>query len=211
MVSKLVRGWSAIKSDKRMDCDKELIIVSLTKFFRIRSNLDVLLRYISHREDHASRSSLRVIDWFVTNYAKHHNTSILKSDGKYIYVYSSYRSQLKAYTKHQFDPFRRKYRINYYYDDVNFVETTIGQMNFFRWLIENEILQYIELERSAIEHEMMTASCGRGGGDDDEDCKLSKSKKSEKSSKKIHAPSKICEDSCSHLNVLKSGANIVFA
>jgi hypothetical protein len=89
----------------------------------------------------------------VTNYCRN-NDILIKVDGEIINVYSSYRAQLKAFTKHKFDPFRRRYRINYYYHDNKFVETTIGQLNFFRWLIENKVLDYIYANLKAIEDEM---------------------------------------------------------
>lgn len=136
---------------------KELIIISLTKFFNSKENLNVLLDHILPNTSSKEKTSLRVIDWFVTNYAKKKTIVISTPREKYFNIYVNYRSQLKAYSKHQFDPFRRRFRINYYYDEGKFVETTIGQLNFFKWLIENDILKYIQDHHDEIEQDMMKA------------------------------------------------------
>ena len=71
-------------------------------------------------------------------------------------VYLSYRSQLKAYSKQLFDPFRRRDRIIFYYENDNkSIETTIGQLNFFRWVLQNDILQYINQNLKDIEKDMV--------------------------------------------------------
>tara|TARA_B100000949_G_C14106929_1_gene376639 strand:- start:20 stop:370 length:351 start_codon:yes stop_codon:yes gene_type:complete len=71
-------------------------------------------------------------------------------------VYHSYKSQLKAYSKQKFDPFCRRDRILFEIDDETSVETTVGQLNFFRWAIGNLILDYIEKNKNIIEDDMNT-------------------------------------------------------
>ena len=62
-------------------------------------------------------------------------------------VYNSYKSQLKAYNKKLFDPFCRKHstkeKFNFYYDEGKSILTTTGQLNFFKWAIENRIIEYV--------------------------------------------------------------------
>ena len=89
-----------------------------------------------------SKLSLRVLDWFVTNYCKTHNI-ILQNKNKPYNIYLDYKSQLKAFSKKQFDPFCRRERIVFYYDKSNYITTTVGQLNFFKWAIENNILEYV--------------------------------------------------------------------
>jgi hypothetical protein len=104
--------------------------------------------------------SLRIIDWFVTNYAKKYfviydvinelgprNVSRFK-------VYNDYKLKLKAYSKKAFDPFCRWERVNIPYDDKNYIETTIGQLNFFKWAIENKIIEHITENYITIENDM---------------------------------------------------------
>lgn len=96
-----------------------------------------------------SNLSLRLIDWFVTNYAKKFNTSYVTKNQKHIIVYLSYKSHLKAYSKKMFDPFCRSKRIKF--QDF---ETTVGQLNFFEWAITDEILDYIENNYEPIHADM---------------------------------------------------------
>jgi CRISPR/Cas system CMR-associated protein Cmr1 (group 7 of RAMP superfamily) len=68
-----------------------------------------------------------------------------------------YRSQLKAFKKLQFDPFRRRDRIIFHYNDNDCLHTTIGQLNFFRWAIENDIIEQIKTDFTNIENDMLTS------------------------------------------------------
>jgi hypothetical protein len=111
-----------------------------------------------------SKVSLRIIDWFVTNYAKKFDTEyvirmrtgILKDlvEDCTFKVYHRYKLQLKAYSKKRFDPFCRWERISVPYDNEKIMETTIGQLNFFKWAIENRIIHYIENNYATIETDM---------------------------------------------------------
>ena len=82
--------------------------------------------------------------------------SIDDEAGKEFVVYLDYKLQLKGYQKKQFDPFCRRSRINFYYDDNKFVVTTVGQLNFFRWTIQNSVLEYISPHLEEIENDMNT-------------------------------------------------------
>ena len=62
--------------------------------------------------------------------------------------------KLKAYSKKNFDPFCRWDRISIPYENGTHIETTIGQLNFFKWTLENNIIQYIEDNYEEIENDM---------------------------------------------------------
>ena len=136
--------------------NKELLLLSLSKFYS--SNLDKL-EEILPIICKSSKISLRLIDWFVTNYCKKHNIVFVRKKNnntdEYFNVYSNYRSQLKAFKKIQFDPFRRRERIDFYYASDKYIETTIGQLNFFRWFVENDLLEYVKDHNDAIEDDML--------------------------------------------------------
>jgi len=102
-----------------------------------------------------SKISLRIIDWFVTNYAKQQYTVYTLSSGLRFKVYNVYKLKLKAYSKKRFDPFCRWQKIEFPYGS-KYVVTTIGQLNFFKWVIENEILTYIVDHYDEIETDMNT-------------------------------------------------------
>ena len=59
-------------------------------------------------------------------------------------VYNDYKLKLKAYSKKRFDPFCRWDRITIPYKQDSHIQTTIGQLNFFKWAIENNVIHYIE-------------------------------------------------------------------
>ena len=138
---------------KIISSKKDLLMHSLINFFSNRSNLDLVIPIILGK----SNISLRILDWFVTNYSKKNNIHyqiILNNKIKNFIVYLDYKSQLKAYSKKQFDPFCRRERISFIDHDNNELITTVGQLNFFRWAIENNILNYIELNYDLIELDM---------------------------------------------------------
>jgi hypothetical protein len=113
------------------------------------------------RETLGGKVSLRVLDWFVTNYAKMNNVSYVSKTGKHVIVYLAYKSHLKAYSKRMFDPFCRHERI-----DFHGISTTVGQLNFFAWAIEDEILDYMKERMSDIHADMetrMTSTTKSGG------------------------------------------------
>ena len=131
----------------------ELLLTNLTKFYKDSSNIDLMLNIITG----ASKISLRIVDWFSTNYAKKHYTNYdidVDSNKKRFKVYFEYKLKLKAYSKRRFDPFCRWERIRIPYKNGNFIETTIGQLNFFKWAIENDVIKYIEENFDAIEKDM---------------------------------------------------------
>ena len=101
-----------------------------------------------------SRISLRIVDWFVTNYAKKHYTVYDVKDKQRFKVYIDYKLNLKAYSKRRFDPFCRWQRITIPYDGDKYIQTTIGQLNFFKWALENDVVKYIENNYSDIEIDM---------------------------------------------------------
>jgi hypothetical protein len=145
-MNKLVASENQISILKKQD----ILLIPITDFFNIPKNLDLLLGILITGK---YKISLRIIDWFVTNYSKKHNLVIDKNNKPFI-VFLEYKSQLKAYSKKQFDPFCRRSRIHYEYEKNKKFETTIGQLNFFRWAIENLIIDHIMKNYDDIEKDM---------------------------------------------------------
>ena len=69
-------------------------------------------------------------------------------------VYVDYKLKLKAYSKKRFDPFCRWDRISIPYKGTTCIETTIGQLNFFKWTLENGVIDFIEENYETIEKDM---------------------------------------------------------
>lgn len=127
-----------------------LLLKNLLDFYNKDNNLNVMLNIINGE----SSISLRIVDWFVTNYAKQKFTVFDLKNGERFKVYNDYKLKLKAYSKKRFDPFCRWDRINIPYGDNKLIQTTIGQLNFFKWAMENEIIHYITVNYNEIEKDM---------------------------------------------------------
>ena len=167
---------SSTLKNKFIQGKQELLLVSLNNYYQNDCNKKKLVRILNGEE----KISLRIIDWFVTNYAKKNNINYsiklkitspkrntLKKGLKYskkdmekftnykqINVFLSYKEQLRAYSKKQFDPFCRRNRIDFYFNEEEFITTTVGQLNFFRWALQNNIINYIMENYKDIENDM---------------------------------------------------------
>lgn len=134
---------------RKIHCKQELIVSSLQRFYNERTDLESILQILQG----TSAISLRLIDWFVTNYAKHNSTSYLLNSQEFL-VYMNYKSQLKAYSKKLFDPFCRRERILFQVGTHQPFLTTVGKLNFFRWALEKGVLDYIQANVTEIEKGM---------------------------------------------------------
>ena len=132
----------------------ELLLNNLMDFYKDDKYLSRMLKIITGE----SKISLRIVDWFATNYAKKNYTLYTFSDINEntirFKVYFDYKLKLKAYSKKRFDPFCRWDRISIPYKNGTCIETTIGQLNFFKWAIENKVIEYIEENYDTIEKDM---------------------------------------------------------
>ena len=130
----------------------QVLLDNLLLFYNAK-NLDKVINIINGK----SKISLRLIDWFVTNYAKKNFIiyNITENEEKKRFkVYQDYKLKLKAYSKKRFDPFCRHERITIPYKNNTSMETTIGQLNFFRWYIKNNISSYILNNNNNIENDI---------------------------------------------------------
>jgi hypothetical protein len=133
---------------KAFSSKDDLLMESLTEFFTNKNHLNQMLPIVTKR----ANISLRILDWFVTNYAKE-VPIVYNLNDKIFNVYNSYKDQLTAYSKKRFDPFRRRCQkedgqqidvgIKFWYTHDKFIETTVGQLNFFKWSIEKNVLAYV--------------------------------------------------------------------
>jgi len=131
----------------------DLLLQKLMLFYNNYDHLHKMLKIINGE----SKISLRIVDWFSTNYAKKFFTVYETENCTRFRVYNDYKLKLKAYSKRRFDPFCRWERIKVPFGNKEFsIETTLGQLNFFKWAIENKIIDYIENNYDIIENDMNT-------------------------------------------------------
>ena len=138
-----------------MSCitQNDLLLQKLMQFYNKDNNLQKMLQIINGE----SKISLRIVDWFVTNYSKKNYTviNLKKTDESLrIKIYDDYKLKLKAYSKKRFDPFCRWERITIPLNKDTFIQTTIGQLNFFKWALEYDIIKYIEDNYNDIDIDM---------------------------------------------------------
>jgi hypothetical protein len=156
--------------------ENNILLNQLKSFYQIDKNIKTLFKILNHNNIHKNNKenkiSLRLIDWFVTNYCKKNKIIIEKKEKNktnHINIYNSYKSNLKAFSKQLFDPFRRKNELFLNYTSTskvtftedkflyknNHIKTTIGQLNFFKWIIDNDIYEYIKSHKKVIENDMI--------------------------------------------------------
>ena len=130
---------------RKIECKPELVIASLQRFYASQQEIDKVLTYLNGE----APLSLRIIDWFVTKYSR---KSFVRYplNGQEFLVYLSYKGQLKAYSKQYFDPNCRRERIMFTIPNHEPFMTTIGKLNFFRWALESNILEYMEAHEEEI-------------------------------------------------------------
>jgi hypothetical protein len=122
---------------RKIHCKQELIVMSLQTFYAARKDLPEIMELLQG----TSIISLRLIDWFVTNYAKRHNIGYVMGGQEFN-------------SKKLFDPFCRRERIMFSLPGTEQFVTTVGKLNFFRWAIEKNVIEYLKTNRVTVETEM---------------------------------------------------------
>jgi len=119
----------------------DILLTSINKFYSEDENKAVLMNILNKK----SGISLRNIEWFITNYSKKNHTSYTTRNGKVFLVHCAYKSTLDGYSKKLFDPFCRSDKISYIIPGTDEeIQTTLAQLNFIKWCIKNNILDYIK-------------------------------------------------------------------
>jgi hypothetical protein len=101
-----------------------------------------------------SKTSLRIIDCFVTSYSVENHIECVTNEGAHVSVHKSYKRNLNAFHGKHFSIFKRTQRIAIKYGKDKILDTTIAQLNFFKWIIENKILDIVEKHYDSICREL---------------------------------------------------------
>lgn len=109
-----------------------------------------VLLQVFHRE---APFSLRLIDWLVTNYSRNHRIVLRREDGIFD-LHDDYHRHLTVYNKRFFDPFARRQRIHLHHPEHGTLMTTVGQINFMMWFLENGLDRIITEEKDTIDRDM---------------------------------------------------------
>lgn len=151
----------------------EVILQTRLPFYSNPKYFNIFLEIV-HQGKHIS---LRLLDFFATNYAFMNRVWI-----KGVSISNDYKQQLKGVKKKYFDPFCRNERIYILkenetdehvdlrvipledcknYPDKVIITTTVGQLNFFQWCIKQDIITYIIKNYNKIEKAMTESNHNR--------------------------------------------------
>jgi hypothetical protein len=105
--------------------------------------------------------SLRKLEWFITDYSKKRNLSYTMTDGKAFSVHCAYKSSLDGYSKKLFDPFCRTEKFEYEIPHTKGakIQTTVAQLNFIKWCIQHDIIDYITTQSLTKQDRCCTSPC----------------------------------------------------
>jgi hypothetical protein len=155
----------------QLENKEKMYYKTVNKFFKSlsRDDFEKMVRII----DGDAKISLRLLDWFVTNYSDKTKICYEYNDERFN-VHMSYKAQLKSYKKRYFDPFRRYKKFKYTYNEPDVPEdtqvtvsvmdkpiqicTTIGQLNFFSWAFSNGVIQFVENNYNTIINAMIKSN-----------------------------------------------------
>jgi hypothetical protein len=135
-----------------MEDRSQKILTSLMKYYNDCEKLNMMQQIILAQPS-SNKVSLRLVDWLVTNYSKTHNVVYYVNKIPFN-MHHSYKNMLRAYSKKLFDPFRRHKRVYLNPNSASMIETTVAQLTFFKWAIENEVLKYAYENRKLIKDDM---------------------------------------------------------
>lgn len=136
------------KAEYELTMRQKNILKSLVEFYNIENTRDILVPILSQK----TVTSLRAIDWLVTNYSKKNNIVLQRKD-KLFNIHNEYKNSLSYYRRRNFDPFRRRLRLSFILGE-NSYQTTVGQLNFIHWAYTNNILEYAFANIKEIEKDM---------------------------------------------------------
>lgn len=131
----------------------DILLSSINTFYTVPENKHILIELLNK----SGGISLRNLEWFITNYAKKNHTSFKTHDGKLFTVHCAYKSSLDGYSKKLFDPFCRSEKFPYTVPGTSHeIHTTIAQLNFIKWCIKNNIIDYISDNKTSLFNKQVT-------------------------------------------------------
>ncbi len=123
---------------KKKNNNNQLIMLYQSLIKSKASYIDKFMKIIIQ-----NKLKIIIIEYFITNYSKKYEIIIKRSNNDFFYINDEYKNQLKSFNKKFFDPYKRNNKFELEHNK-QIIITTVGQMNFFKWAIENQIIDYIE-------------------------------------------------------------------
>lgn len=126
----------------------DLLMKSLLIFYKSPGHVDALVNALSRKQ-----ISLSKLEWFITNYSMRCNTAY-QVNGRPFHVHSNYRRYVNSYGKPKFDTFCRGKLMRVDLGNGVVLDTTVAQLNLFRWAISNNVIEHACQHLNAIERDM---------------------------------------------------------
>ena len=146
------RNMECSTSEKLSRSDEVLLDSVLEWYNEEHERVDNFLAIVKRKNG----MSLRVIDWLVTNFSKT-NSVILEKGGIPRDLNRDYQKNLSAYNKRNMDPFARRNKIIIMIYGKESRTSTVGQLNFFRWFLKNDIIGFLRENKGVVENHMKDA------------------------------------------------------
>lgn len=127
-----------IKTNKNQVDQEDRIKHSCCKMFEKRpKDLDIIINIIESKTTKKTMN-IKFIEWFITEYCR--TNPVFINDE---HVYTSFKNSSKTYSKKYFNIMRRgnKLTLSILDKDVN---TSVSQINFLKWYVNNKIHPYVE-------------------------------------------------------------------
>jgi len=119
--------------------------------------LERLSNVVVPLNDESSKTPrLRAFDWAVTNFSKG-RPALQIVDGTIVDPNLNYQNELKKHHRLLFDPFRRGTHI-FFESGGSTHRTTVGQLCFIKWCIDNHVDRYVEENLEAIRAHMSSST-----------------------------------------------------
>lgn len=123
-----------------INVEDRLLAFKVINYFNGTKCFNRVEKFITKNKD--NKISLRDLEAFVTKYAAIHGLWYYHEGTEYV-LHERYKAALTSYNKGLLDPFRRTQRVDIKYDN-KVIQTTIGQLNFLRFLIDSKALDWLE-------------------------------------------------------------------
>jgi hypothetical protein len=124
---------------------EKLLMYALLKYYKKTNTIEEIVPIIERK----SNISLRIIDWFINSYSKENSLAlpIYNKKGKlknHCYIWNSYKNTLRSFHGEYFEIYKRSDLITLEYNQNKKLDTTLAQLNFFKWALEHNIISYIK-------------------------------------------------------------------
>ncbi len=139
-----------------MNSATDLLGEKLRTFFEDIDHANIAIAVLTDRVAFPKRT----IDWYITTYTRRHAVFIQRPSGRVLDLHSSYKAQLKSFSKKQFDIFKRGTEITFNLNGQA-CTTTIAQLNFARWFIAFDVYKHFTEQKTSIEREMKSQAKSR--------------------------------------------------